>query len=131
MKQYYSISDLANEFNISTRTIRYYEEMELLKPERDQNTQYRKYSRANRARLILILRGKRFGFSLDEIKEMIELFDNDRTGVKQLQKTIEYGNKKIEEIENRINELFELKNEITTFRDQFIEKLNNQKNNPE
>jgi len=120
--KYYTISELAKELNISTRTIRYYEELGLLKPDRDKNS-YRTYTRADRARIKLILRGKKFGFPLEEIREMIELFDIDRTGIKQLQKTIEYGNKKIEEIDHRINELLELKQELTSLRDQFKNKL--------
>ncbi|WP_339060336.1 MerR family DNA-binding transcriptional regulator [Tepidibacillus marianensis] len=119
----FSISDLANQFDISTRTIRYYEEIGLLQPKRD-NNQYRQYTRTDRARLKLILRGKRFGFSLDEIKEMIELFDTDRTGRAQFQKTIQYGDKKIEEINQRIEELTELRDDLIELRNQFNEKLN-------
>lgn len=121
--EFFSISDLAQQFDISTRTIRYYEEIGLLQPKRD-NNQYRLYTRTDRTRLKLILRGKRFGFSLDEIKEMIELFDTDRTGRIQLQKTIEYGDKKIEEINQRINELSQLRNDLIELRNQFNEKLN-------
>ena len=120
---YYTISDLANEYNISTRTIRYYEEVGLLQPKRDGSSQYRRYSRTDRARLKLILRGKRFGFSLEEIREMIELFDKDRTGIKQLQRTVEYGEKKIMEIEDRIKELTELRDELIELKDQFSKKI--------
>ncbi len=121
--EFFTISELANEFEISTRTIRYYEEIGLIQPKRNKNTQHRSYSRADRARLKLILRGKRFGFTLDEIKEMIELFAEDHTGKKQLQKTIEYGDSKIKEIDQRINELQELKDELIKLRRQFIEKM--------
>lgn len=124
--KYYTISELAKELNISTRTIRYYEELGLLKPNRDKNS-YRTYTRSDRARIKLILRGKKFGFSLEEIREMVELFDIDRTGIKQLEKTIEYGDKKIEEIDHRINELLELKNELILLRDQFKNKLRDAK----
>jgi len=120
----FSISDLAQQFDISTRTIRYYEEIGLLQPKRD-NNQYRQYTRTDRARLKLILRGKRFGFSLDEIKEMIELFNTDRTGKAQLLKTIQYGDKKIDEINLRIKELTKLRDDLVELRNQFKEKLNN------
>lgn len=123
-KQDYSISELANEFNISTRTIRYYEELGLLNPNRDNNNKYRRYSRADRARLKLILRGKRFGFSLEEIREMIELFEVDQTGVKQLQRALEYGDQKITEIDDRIRELNELKEELLKLKEQFTGKIN-------
>lgn len=123
-KQDYSISELANEFNISTRTIRYYEELGLLNPNRDNNNKYRRYSRADRARLKLILRGKRFGFSLEEIREMIELFEVDQTGVKQLKRALEYGDQKITEIDDRIRELNELKEELLKLKEQFTGKIN-------
>ena len=64
----YTISDLAEEFHISTRTIRFYEEKSLISPGRTKGN-HRIYSRRDRARLRLILRGKRFGYTLEEIAE--------------------------------------------------------------
>ena len=119
----YSISSLAKKYNISTRTIRYYEELGLLNPIRDNNTHHRVYTKSDRARLKLILRGKRFGFPLDEIKEMIELFDIDKTGVKQIKRTIEYGDRKLLELDDRINELCELKEEILNVKMELLKKL--------
>ncbi len=71
--QEFSISDLAAEFSITPRTIRFYEDKGLLAPRRRKQT--RIYGRRDRARLSLILRGRRVGFSLDEIKEMLDLYD--------------------------------------------------------
>ncbi|WP_061579728.1 MerR family transcriptional regulator [Saccharococcus caldoxylosilyticus] len=105
------MSQLAQEFDISTRTIRYYEERGLIAPIRTESGQ-RLYTKKERAKLKLILRGKRFGFSLEEIHEMISLFDQDRTGRKQLEKTIEYGRKKIKEVNERIDDLMQLKEEM-------------------
>lgn len=68
----FSIGDLAREFDLTTRTIRYYEDKMLLQPER--RGQQRVYSRADRTRLKLILRGKRLGWNLDEIFEVIQLY---------------------------------------------------------
>lgn len=68
-----TISSLSKEFNITSRTLRHYEEFGLLTPER-QGTQ-RLYDYRDKVRLKLILRGKRIGFSLGEIKEIIELYD--------------------------------------------------------
>ena len=73
MSQSYSISELAREFDITTRTIRFYEDKQLLHPARDGST--RIYSRTDRTRLRLVLRGKRLGWQLNEIREIIELFD--------------------------------------------------------
>ena len=100
---YYTISQLAEQFDISTRTIRYYEERGLISPIRTESGQ-RLYTKKDRAALKLILRGKRFGFSLEEIHEMISLFDNDRTGRKQLEKTIAYGEQKLKEVTERIED---------------------------
>ena len=73
----FAIADLAREFGISTRTIRFYESRGLLAPERVGAT--RIFRRRDRARLILILRGKRLGFSLRDISDYLSLYDADRT----------------------------------------------------
>lgn len=72
----YSIADLAREFGISTRAIRFYESKGLISPERLGAT--RVFRRRDRARLILILRGKRLGFSLRDISNYLALYDADR-----------------------------------------------------
>ena len=69
----FAIADLAGEFGISTRAIRFYESKGLLRPERVGGT--RVFRRRDRARLILILRGKRLGFSLREISDYLSLYD--------------------------------------------------------
>ncbi|MBB5355326.1 DNA-binding transcriptional MerR regulator [Anoxybacillus mongoliensis] len=119
---YYTISQLAEQFDISTRTIRYYEERGLISPIRTDSGQ-RLYTKKDRAVLKLILRGKRFGFSLEEIHEMISLFDNDRTGRKQLEKTIAYGEKKLKEVTERIEDLMQLKQEMESILADFRERL--------
>ncbi len=72
MQAAYSISDLAQEFGITPRTLRHYEDKGLLRPARRGNQ--RVYSRGDRVRLRLILRGRRLGFSLDEIAEILDLY---------------------------------------------------------
>ncbi|WP_461202112.1 MerR family transcriptional regulator [Anoxybacillus sp. TBDG-1] len=119
---YYTISQLAEKFDISTRTIRYYEERGLISPIRTESGQ-RLYTKKDRAVLKLILRGKRFGFSLEEIHEMISLFDNDRTGRKQLEKTITYGEQKLKEVTERIEDLMRLKQEMESILEDFRERL--------
>lgn len=73
----FSIADLASEFGISTRAIRFYETKGLIAPERVGAT--RIFRRRDRARLILILRGKRLGFSLRDISDYLSLYDANRT----------------------------------------------------
>jgi DNA-binding transcriptional MerR regulator len=83
----YSISDLAGEFDVTTRTIRFYEEKGLLKPRREGTR--RIYGPADRTRLRLILRGKRLGLSLDESAEIIGLYGSPGNNRRQLELLIE------------------------------------------
>lgn len=69
----FTISDLSREFNITSRSIRHYEDQKLISPER--RGTHRIYSLRDKVRLQLILRGKRLGFSLAEIREIIDLYD--------------------------------------------------------
>lgn len=121
-----TIREAAEEFGMTTRTIRYYEELGMLKPERLKNRQ-RVYSNAEIAKLKLIDRGKKYGFTLDEIKEMVLLFDVDRSGKKQLERTIKYGRKQIGVMEERIEELESMKKEMEILLDEFSAKLENLK----
>ena len=83
METSYSIRDLAEEFGVTTRTIRFYEEKGLLNPRR--NGQQRRDAPADRTRLRLILRGKRLGLSLDESAEIIGMYGSPGNNQKQLQ----------------------------------------------
>ena len=74
----FTITELANEFVVTTRTIRFYEDQRLLAPTRQ--GQNRIYSKRDRLRLKLILRSKRLGFSLGEIKELFDLYDSVQAG---------------------------------------------------
>ena len=118
-----TISKVAEEFQISARTIRYYEEVGLLSPIRDSSGR-RVLTAQDVAKMKLIMRGKKYGFTLEEIKEMVLLFDKDRTGRKQLKRTLEYGGEKLREIDEKIAELLEIKEEILLFMDEFKRKLN-------
>ena len=79
----FSISELAREFDVTTRSIRFYEDQGLLNPTRQ--GQHRIYSRQVRVRPKLTLRGKRLGFSLAEIRELFDLYDADKSSRSQLQ----------------------------------------------
>ena len=83
MSTTYSITELAREFGVTTRTIRYYEDQGLLSPQRDGVN--RVFSNRDRVRLKLALRGKRLGFSLSEIRELFELYDVTRDEKQQLE----------------------------------------------
>jgi DNA-binding transcriptional MerR regulator len=78
----YSVTELGKDLGVSARTIRLYEDKGLISPRRAGNN--RVYTARDRSRMILILRGKRLGFSLREIKEYLDLYDVDPTHAKQL-----------------------------------------------
>jgi len=82
VKKTYSISDLAKEFGVTTRTIRFYEEKGLIQPVRE--GQKRLYSPADRVRIQLILRGKRIGMTLQESVGLIDMYDPSHNNAQQL-----------------------------------------------
>ena len=84
----YSIRELSQEFEVTTRTLRFYEEKGLLSPTRA--GQNRIYSAADRTRLILILRGKKLGLSLEQSADLIAMYDPDSNNKKQLEALIGY-----------------------------------------
>ena len=118
----FTISQLAEEFDISTRTIRFYEEKGLIAPRRSKGNQ-RIYVKRDRARLKLILRGKRFGYSLDEISEMIGMSAIDMNEADQIKKALEFGERKLLEIETRVEELNLLAQDIHSVKEKLIERL--------
>ena len=83
----YTISDLAKEFDLTTRAIRFYEDMQLLRPEREgPGGRNRVYSARDRTRLKLTLRAKRLGLSLTQAREIIDSYDSPRDTAPQLKK---------------------------------------------
>lgn len=86
-RQSYSITDLSEEFCVTARALRFYEDEGLISPDRQGLT--RIYSRRDRARLAWILRGKRVGFSLTDIREMIDLYDADEAHEAQRRVTVD------------------------------------------
>ena len=121
-EQTYAISDLASEFEVSSRTIRFYEEKGLISPTRTKGNQ-RRYSHSDRFRLKWILRGKRFGYSLDEIARMLGLTDTKMSAARQIKTTLAYGKRKLLEIEDRIQELQIMRKEILSFKIELEQRL--------
>lgn len=99
----FAIADLAREFGISTRAIRFYETKGLLTPERVGST--RVFRRRDRARLILILRGKRLGFSLRDISEYLSLYDADRTQRAQVNLLVDMVDQRVQMLEQQLADL--------------------------
>ena len=90
MATLYTIRELAKEFDLTTRAIRFYEDMGLLRPERQgPGGRNRMYSARERARLRLTLRAKRLGLSLTQAKDIIDMYDSPRDTAPQLEKFVE------------------------------------------
>ncbi|WP_394218469.1 MerR family transcriptional regulator [Halobacillus trueperi] len=124
-----SIQQVAQKFDVTQRTIRYYEELGLIRPSRSSGG-HRSFSPKDLTRLGLVFRGKKYGFQLDEIKEMIHLFDQDPSGVRQLERTLAYGRGKMQEVDDRIRELEQLKAEMGQWLDKFEEELKERRGDP-
>ena len=99
----YTIGDLSAEFGLSPRAIRFYEDQGLLAPGRAGAN--RVYSRRDRARLMLILRGKRLGFSLSDIREFLDLYDVDRTKRQQMAMTLDRTHARIRDLEQQLQDI--------------------------
>jgi DNA-binding transcriptional MerR regulator len=115
VKKTYSISDLAREFGITTRTIRFYEEKGYLSPKREGTR--RIYSSPDRTSLRLILRGKRLGLTLDETADMIKMYGSPRGNQKQLEKFIVRIGEKRTELEEKQRDLKVMLNDLQSVED--------------
>ncbi|MBS7777290.1 MerR family DNA-binding transcriptional regulator [Acidovorax sp. CCYZU-2555] len=102
----YTISDLAKEFDLTTRAMRFYEDMGLLQPERTGPAgRNRIYSARDRTRLRLTLRAKRLGLSLSEAKDIIDVYDSPRDTGAQLRKFLEVLGQHRQQLEDRMADL--------------------------
>ena len=117
----FAIADLAREFGISTRAIRFYESKGLLNPERVGST--RVFRRRDRARLILILRGKRLGFSLRDISDYLSLYDADRTQRAQVSLLVEMVDQRMALLDQQLGDLQTTLRELGEIRKLATERL--------
>ncbi|MGC9418998.1 MAG: MerR family transcriptional regulator [Rhodovulum sp.] len=111
-----SFKQMCARFDVTPRTLRYYEYIELLSPEKEGRTRY--YTPREVARMTLILRGRRFGFSLEEIRQWLLIYD-EKGSRAQLEKMIEMSDRQLkalteerDEIERTIAELKALRDEV-------------------
>jgi len=118
----YTISDLAKEFQVTTRTIRHYEDIGLLSPERRGQT--RIYSPADRTRLRLILRGKRLGLSLDESREIIDMYEPGKTNRAQLLRLIEAIQRQRRKLEEQRSEIAKMMTDLNKAEADCLDALN-------
>ena len=115
-----TIREMSDAFDVTPRTLRFYEAKELLFPERAGHK--RLFTKRDRARLKLILRGKRFGFSLEEIRQLLDLYYKGDGQMSQLQQTFDLASTRLTDLEKQRTDLDEA---ITDLREQlkFVEKI--------
>ena len=121
----YSISELAHEFDVTPRTIRYYEDEGLLTPQREGQT--RIYSHKDKIRLKLTLRGKRLGFSLAEIRELFDMYDTDKSSKNQLHSMIQLIEAKRGALRQQLEDIQMVMAELEAAEQRCVNSLNNLK----
>ena len=116
-----TLHQMCEKFGVTPRTLRHYEYIELLQPERQGRT--RLYGAREMARLKLILRGRRFGFPLEEVRQWLLLYDADPQNRLQTEKWIEMASRQIDELEKRKRELEEAIEDLRELRQISIDSL--------
>ncbi|SDP29792.1 DNA-binding transcriptional regulator, MerR family [Pedococcus dokdonensis] len=109
----WTIREIADEFAVTHRTVRHYEDLGLITPERRGTT--RVYHRRDRTRLALILRGKRLGFPLEEIRTIIDLYDRPRGRASQLEYVLGQIDERRTDLEQRRRDLEDAITELAEF----------------
>lgn len=117
-----TLKEMCAKFSVTPRTLRHYEYIELLAPEKIGRTRF--YGPTEMARLKLILRGRRFGFSLEESRQWLLLYDTNTGNQLQMETWVEWSGNQISELESRKEELEETIAELLTLRQQTIDALN-------
>ncbi len=109
-QEFWTIREMCDQFDVTPRTLRFYESKELLFPKRQ--GQKRLFTKKCRGRLKLILRGKRFGFSLEDIRQLLEMYDMGDQQQKQLLRTYELATDKLTDLKNQRDEIEETIKEL-------------------
>ncbi len=110
-----TFKDMCARFDVTPRTLRYYEYIELLQPERDGRARF--YSHREVGRMQLILRGRKFGFPLEVIRKWLEIYENEGTDA-QMESWLELSSDQLEELHEQRAQLDEAITELTNLRDQ-------------
>ena len=108
-----TIRQMCEAYDVTPRTLRFYEQKELLAPIREGTRRH--FTRRDRVRLQLILRGKRFGFSLEEIRQLLDLYEVDPTQRRQLTEALAAARVRLEEMRKQHRELGEAMAELTSY----------------
>ncbi len=110
-----SFKEMCARFEVTPRTLRYYEYIELLRPEKDGRNRF--YGPREVARMTLILRGRRFGFSLEEIRQWLEMYETEGT-VPQLRTWVEMADRQVAELTRQHQELAVTIEDLRALRDE-------------
>ncbi|MEQ8895837.1 MAG: MerR family DNA-binding transcriptional regulator [Roseovarius sp.] len=110
-----TFKEMCAKFDVTPRTLRYYEYIELLSPERDGRARY--YGPREVARLTLILRGRRWGFALEEIRQWLEIYEEEGTEA-QMRNWVEMADQKLAELDRQRAQLEEAMSELRDTRDE-------------
>jgi len=109
-----SFKEMCAEFDVTPRTLRYYEYIELLRPDREGRSRY--YGSRESARMKLILRGRKFGFQLEEIRQWLMIYENDGTSAQMLA-FIEMADRQLKELAEQRQQLDEAMSELEALRE--------------
>ena len=109
-QEFWTIREMCDQFDVTPRTLRFYESKKLLFPKRE--GQKRLFTKKCRGRLKLILRGKRFGFSLEDIRQLLEMYDMGDQQQTQLLRTYELATDKLTDLKNQRDEIEETIKEL-------------------
>jgi len=120
-EQKLSLKQMCAEFDVTPRTLRYYEYIELLSPEKVGRSRF--YGAREKARLKLILRGRRFGFSLEEIRQWLDLYNSHSDNRTQMETLVEMATAQIAELESRKSQLQEAINDLADLKAMTLDQL--------
>jgi DNA-binding transcriptional MerR regulator len=121
MKNCISFKQMCEKFGCTARTLRHYEEIELLFPQKEGRSRW--YCRREIARMKLIMRGRRFGFSLEGIRQWLLMYDGKKNNIDQINTWIEMATNQIEELKAKRITLDQSINELKSLRDYSIKSL--------
>ncbi len=121
MQELYSVSELANDLGVTPRALRFYEDKGLIAPQRAGNT--RVYTHRDRGRLMLILRGKRLGFTLREVREWLDLYEVDPDQSAQMIRLKDKVRKRIDALEQQRDDLDATLEELREILDQVEHRI--------
>jgi len=116
-----TFKEMCAKFDVTPRTLRYYEYIELLQPERDGRSRF--YHPREIARMELIMRGRRFGFSLEDIRQWLDLYNTERQNQDQMTAWIRLADTQLDELNSRKRQLDGAINELQQLRDRVQDDL--------